>query len=154
MHSFTPNLRVRPNTLWGSAQCNILRPRQNGHHFADNTFKCIFLNEKVWIAIKISMKFVPKCPINSIPALIQIIAWRWQATSHCVNHWWFDYWHICASLGLNELNIQKNVIPLTYFQWIPHSRIITFFHFEQNFKPKWTIHSGTWLTYINLSFIE
>ena len=36
----------------------------------------MFLNENVWIPIKISMKFVPKCPINNIPALVQIMAWR------------------------------------------------------------------------------
>ena len=27
---------------------------------ADDIFKCIFLNENVWILIKISQKFVPK----------------------------------------------------------------------------------------------
>ena len=26
---------------------NTLRPRQNGHHFPDDIFKCIFLNENV-----------------------------------------------------------------------------------------------------------
>ena len=26
---------------------NILRPRENGRHFADDIFKCIFLNENV-----------------------------------------------------------------------------------------------------------
>ena len=55
---------------------NTLRPRQNGRHFADDTFKRIFLNENVRISIKISLKFVPKCPINNIPALVQIMAWR------------------------------------------------------------------------------
>ena len=55
---------------------NTLRPRQNGRHFADNIFKCIFSNENVWIQIKISMEFVPKGPINNIPALVQIMAWR------------------------------------------------------------------------------
>ena len=55
---------------------NTLRPRQNGRYFADDIFKCIFLNENVWIPIKISMKFVPKGPINNIPALVQIVAWR------------------------------------------------------------------------------
>ena len=44
--------------------------------FADDIFKCIFLNEKVWISIKISLKFVPKGPINNIPTLVQIMAWR------------------------------------------------------------------------------
>ena len=55
---------------------NTLRPRQNGRHFADDIFKCIFLNENIWIPIKISVKFVPKGPINNIPALVQIMAWR------------------------------------------------------------------------------
>ena len=45
-------------------------------HFADDIFKCIFLNENGWIPIKISLKFVPKGPINNIPALVQIMAWR------------------------------------------------------------------------------
>ena len=31
-----------------------LRLRQNGHHFTDDIFNCIFLNENVWISIKIS----------------------------------------------------------------------------------------------------
>ena len=55
---------------------NTLRPRHNGRHFADDIFKCIFLNENVWNPIKISLKFVPKGPINYIPALVQIMAWR------------------------------------------------------------------------------
>ena len=55
---------------------NTLRPIQNGHHFADAIFKWIFLNENVWIPLKISLKFVPQGPINNIPALVQIMAWR------------------------------------------------------------------------------
>ena len=55
---------------------NSLRPRQNGRHFAADIFNCIFLNENVWIPIKISLKFVPNGPINNIPALVQIMAWR------------------------------------------------------------------------------
>ena len=55
---------------------NSLRPRQNGRRFADDSFKCIFLNENVLILIKISLNFIPKGPINNIPALVQIMAWR------------------------------------------------------------------------------
>ena len=47
---------------------NNLRPRQNGRHFPDDIFKCIFMNENVWISIKISLKFVLKDLINNIPA--------------------------------------------------------------------------------------
>ena len=53
------------------------RPRQNGHHFPDDLFKCIFFDENLWTSINISLKFVPKGPINNIPALAQIKAWRW-----------------------------------------------------------------------------
>ena len=53
-----------------------MRPRQNGRHFANDIFKCIFLNEIIWISINISLKFVPRGPINNIPALVQIMAWR------------------------------------------------------------------------------
>ena len=38
---------------------------QNGCHFTDNIFKCIFLNEDVRILIQISLQFVPKGPIGS-----------------------------------------------------------------------------------------
>ena len=55
---------------------NTFRPRQNGRHFAADIFKCIFLNENVWISIKISLKFVHRGPINNIAALVQIMAWR------------------------------------------------------------------------------
>ena len=53
-----------------------LRPRLNGRHFADDTFKRIFMYENVGISINISLKFVPKGLINNIPALVQIMAWR------------------------------------------------------------------------------
>ena len=55
---------------------NTLRPRQNGWHFPDDIFKWIFLNENVWISISISLKFVPRGPINNIPTLVQVMAWR------------------------------------------------------------------------------
>ena len=55
---------------------NTLRSRQNCRHFADDIFKCIFMNENVWISLKISLEFVPKIPMNNIPSLVQIMAWR------------------------------------------------------------------------------
>ena len=74
----------------GTRNLNSLRPRQNGRHFTDDIFNCIFLNENAWKPIKISLKFVPKGPINNIPALVQIMAWHRPGD-------------IYASLGLNEL---------------------------------------------------
>ena len=60
---------------WTWGMFNTLSLRQNGCHIQDDIFKCIFLNENVWIVIKISLKFVPKSPINNIPSLVQIMAW-------------------------------------------------------------------------------
>ena len=54
---------------------NILRPRQNGRHIADDIFKCIYFNENVWIWFEISLMFTPKYPINNVPALVQIKVW-------------------------------------------------------------------------------
>ena len=66
----------RGSDLTSCPHSNTLRTRQNGRCFADDIFKCTFLNENVWIPIKISLKFVPKGPINNIPALVQIMTWR------------------------------------------------------------------------------
>ena len=92
---------------FSTLRVNTLRPRQNGRHFADDTFTRIFLNENVRISIKISLKFVPKGPINNNPALVQIMACAGQATSHYLNQWRLDYRRIHASLGLNELTLYK-----------------------------------------------
>ena len=59
-----------------SQNINTFRPRQNGRHFPDDIFKCIFLNENDWIPTEISLKFVPQGPINNVPALVKIMAWR------------------------------------------------------------------------------
>ena len=80
------NSSARGNGYWlyvlipnSHARCfNTLRSRQNGRRFADDTFKRNFLNENVRISIKISLKFVPKGPINNNPALLQIMVWRWS----------------------------------------------------------------------------
>ena len=47
----------------------LISPGQNGHHFADDMFRCIFVNEKFCILIEISLHFVLKA------ALVQVMAW-------------------------------------------------------------------------------
>ena len=39
-------------------------------------FKCIFLNGNDRIPIRISMRFVPRSPIDNKPVLVQVMAWR------------------------------------------------------------------------------
>ena len=88
---------------WGE-MFNTLRLRQDGRHFPDDIFKCIFLNKNVSISIKISLKFVPKGPINNIPALVQIMAWRRPGDKPLSETMMVNLLtHICFTLGLNEL---------------------------------------------------
>ena len=49
---------------------------KTGRHCTHAIFKCIFVDEDMWISINISLKFVPQCQINNIPALVQIMAQR------------------------------------------------------------------------------
>ena len=75
---------TRVNSLWPNDAIILFtgsgnglfssRPGQNGCHFADDIFKCIFMNEMLCILIQISLKFVPKGRIVSKWALVQIMA--------------------------------------------------------------------------------
>ena len=53
-------------THWGGGKMAAISRRH---------FKSIFLNENIWILIKISLTFVPKGLIHNIPTLVQIMAW-------------------------------------------------------------------------------
>ena len=44
--------------------------------WADDIFKCIFLNENDKIPFQISLKHVHRNPIDNKPALVQVMAWR------------------------------------------------------------------------------
>ena len=99
---------------WTPVSINTLRPRKKCWHFADDTFECIFLNENGWISIKISLKIVPRGPINNIPALVQIMAWRWPDDKPLSEPMWLIYWRIYASRGLNKLR----------YGWVIASKLI------------------------------
>ena len=70
--------------------------------FADDTFKCVFLYEYIWIWINISVKFVPKGLISNIPALAQDNGMALSRRQAII--WTSDdlaFWCIYASLSLN-----------------------------------------------------
>ena len=76
-HCFISSMYASIHLYWLRISGHItLRPKQDGRYFADDVLKCIFLNEDVLISLKIPLKFVPRGPINHIPALVQIMAWR------------------------------------------------------------------------------
>ena len=108
-----------------SLQLNTLRPRQKCRHFADDIFKCILLNENVWISLKICLKFVLKVPINNIPVLVQIMAWRRSGDTQLSEPMMISLLtHVCVSLGLNEL---REAVP--WHSWKQLKRY-TAFHFN------------------------
>ena len=57
---------VKPHRM---SSINSSPPRQNGHHLADDIFRCMFVNEKFCILSQISLKIVPKGLIDNNPAL-------------------------------------------------------------------------------------
>ena len=99
---------------------NTLRPRENGRHFADDIFKCIFTNENLWISIKFHWSLFPRVQLT----IFQHRFKKWlgddQATSHYMNQWWLDYRRVYASLGLNELKYTFSIhgiqISVTLFK--------------------------------------
>ena len=110
---------------------NTLRPRQNGHNFTDDTFKCIFMNENVRIWINISLKFVSKGLINNIPALVKIMAWCWPGNKPLSEPMMVNLLtHICITLpqwvncgGCEEVYTALNLSVQfqNYSQFLKHS---------------------------------
>ena len=65
--------------MWQLLEIDILvthHPSTNDHLFAGNIFRYIFMNENFCILMRISLKFVPKGPIDNKWALVQVMAWR------------------------------------------------------------------------------
>ena len=58
-------LRKPHNPKQNDSLLYTLRLGQNGHHFVDNIFKCVCFNEDFWLSIKVSLRFVPKGPIDN-----------------------------------------------------------------------------------------
>ena len=87
------------NYLKSMSHLTHLPPGQNGRHFADDIFKCTFMNENFCISIQISLKFVPGVPINNKCALVQLITRTNADPVHRIRY---------AALGGNELTVHNN----------------------------------------------
>ena len=57
-----------------------MKLKQNGCHFTDNTFKCIFLNENFWILNEVSLKYDLLGLIDNMATFVQIMAWHQAGT--------------------------------------------------------------------------
>ena len=110
--------------------------------FPDDIFKCIFLNENVWILIKISLNFFPKVRISNIPALVQIMAWRWLGNKP-LSETAIVYWCIYASLEFNELS---SMMPYGVFR----TKILCYI---ETLKSRYTHASGhVWIAKITHAY--
>ena len=78
--SWIPHVPVLHAGIWLH---NTLRPKQNGWHFANSIFKCIFM-KKFFIVIQISMKFLPKGGIDVKLVLVEVRAK--QAPNHSLKN--------------------------------------------------------------------
>ena len=98
--------KLQTHTIGVRKWVNTLRPRQNGRHF-QTTFSNAFFSMKMY---QFRSRF--HCDLFLRVQLTIFLHWfrQWpvadQATSHYLSQWWFVYWRIYASLGLNELKHQ------------------------------------------------
>ena len=57
---------------------------------------------KIWFLFIISPKFIPKGLINNIPALVQMVAWRWPGDNPLSEQMMIILLTHITLLGLNE----------------------------------------------------
>ena len=59
-----------------------MRLEQNGRHFADGIFKCMFLNGNVWKAHKLSLQYILVGLNDDISVSLDIMAWFREGTGY------------------------------------------------------------------------
>ena len=101
---------------------------QNGRHYPDGIFKCIFLCENVWTSIIISLMFVPRRPNEQFSIIVSdndLASIKQQAII-----WTNDglfYWGIYASLGLNELTPHRQSAEHSLATlWTPKKKLLLY----------------------------
>ena len=82
---------------------NRLTPRQNGRHFPDDIFKCIFLNENVGILITISLKFFTKWANHQYSSICsdKDLALSKRQAIIWTNDVWFNYAYMRHSASIS-----------------------------------------------------
>ena len=101
---------------YGIQSFNTLKPKQDGRHFTDDIFKCIFFKENVWIPIKFHWILFSRVQVtySSTGWDNGLAPSRWQAI----------IWPMMASLpthiGLNELINPSSSTGLLDISWMKH----------------------------------
>ena len=86
-------MKEKQVAMMGFVWDNSSPPGQNGRHFRRRRLQLHFLNKKDRNPIQISLKYVPRSPIDNKPPLVQVITWT--------NDDPVD-WSIYAALGGDE----------------------------------------------------
>ena len=135
-------LEFLSNTRSGRHACklwkcfNTLRPRQDGRHFADDIFTCIFVNGNCCILVKFSLKYGRNGPIDDNRALVQIMAWRRSGDKPLSEPMMISLpTHICVTRPqwVNTLRFEKITADYTvkWKWWI----VVFWFEFHWNVCP-------------------
>ena len=74
----------------------------------DDIIKCIFFNENDIIPIQISLKLVPRSPIDNKPAVVQVMAWHRTG-------WPSSLTHVCGIKG--RCLLKKKNPPTLYNEY-------------------------------------
>ena len=122
---------------------------------ADDILKCIFVNENVWIPIKISLKFVPNGQINNIPALVQIMTWRRQGDKPLTEPVMVSLpTHICVTRPQWVKGVLQTILklPLAFNRyWHPSLPYPTSYHTQlQDHGGLFVVNLENWLPLVKL----
>ena len=88
------------NVVNKATYVNTLRPWQNGRHFPDDTFNCLFLNENACISINISLKF-----INMVRLPTHIFVTRPQWVKFTINDHRHRYIEMSSYCSTNQRHL-------------------------------------------------
>ena len=83
---------------------------------ADDNFKCIFSNENDRITIRMSLQLVPRSPIDNMPTLFQVMAWRSTGDKPLLESMQIQFTDIYMRHKgeLNWWDIIKKIIRISY----------------------------------------
>ena len=80
-------------------------------------FRCIFLDENVWISNKISPNMFIGVQLTIFKHWFRLWLGTDHDTSNYLNQWWLVYWRIYASLCLNEPLCRTHLVPSQKISW-------------------------------------
>ena len=86
-HTYPPLVHTRPRLNKNNA-FNTLRPRQNGRHFADDTFKRIFSKKMSEFRLKFHWGLFLRVQLTISQHCFRYWLGADQATSHYLKQWW------------------------------------------------------------------